>query len=365
LRPSKRIPLLIFVLLCAQSVGAQDRPSSSSSAASGGDFQQWEPLGPIPVDQAGAGRRGYVLPGESAEVTAPGASQFSFHTVAANDFFREEANGFLITQRYEAHTVALDYRRGFKIGMFPRFELGGQIQFHQSDSGVLNGFIHAFESSIASLMGSSSAINELRTSAATLPPLGTFITKDGRSIYGAPGSGSGFGDLSLVAKALLWEGAPSSSDAVSARVAMNVSGKSQFTEGNFAGVGVSLDKQLSGWSAFHGDVRANIFLDRVSQWGLPLKRSSFAFSVGPEVKLARNTSLNVQIDGSATPYLPTGTMAFDVGYGDVTFGVSHRFRAGQRHLLAQIYARENMNLPFHIRWNTDPDLSLGIKVTVR
>ena len=72
--------------------------------------------------------------------------------------------------------------------------------------------------------------------------------------------------------------------------------------------------------------------------------------------------MNLQIDGSTTPYLPTGTAAFDMAYGDVTLGLNHRFTAGRRPLLAQVYARENMNLPFQVRWNTDPDLSVGIKV---
>jgi len=31
---------------------------------------------------------------------------------------------------------------------------------------------------------------------------------------------------------------------------------------------------------------------------------------------------------------------------------------------AQIYLRENMNLPFQVRWNTDPDLSVGLKATI-
>jgi len=147
----KNIPFLVVALLCATPLIAQDRPPPSSSPTSGGDAGQWEPLGPIPVDQAGAGRRGYVLPGESASVTAPGADQVSFHTVAANTFFREETKAFLITQRYEAHTVALGYRRGFKVGNFPRFELGGQVQFHQSDNGFLNGFISSFEGAFASV----------------------------------------------------------------------------------------------------------------------------------------------------------------------------------------------------------------------
>jgi len=31
---------------------------------------------------------------------------------------------------------------------------------------------------------------------------------------------------------------------------------------------------------------------------------------------------------------------------------------------AQLYMRENMNLPFSVRWNTDPDLSVGLKVRI-
>ena len=78
----------------------------------------WVPLGPAPVDQAGAGRRGYVLPTEGG-ITAAGTTQVSIHSVAANNFYREENSEFLITQRYETHTLGLDVRRGFKPHGFP------------------------------------------------------------------------------------------------------------------------------------------------------------------------------------------------------------------------------------------------------
>ena len=337
----------------------------SAASAPSLDAPPWEPLGPIPVDQAGAGRRGYVLPSESADVTAPGANQWSFHVVAANTFYREETDHFLITQRFETHTVGLGYRRGFKVGAWPRFELGGQIQFTESDTGVLNGFIGGFEDLWVSITGSGSAKNQLRTSAATQPPPGTVVVREGQTIYRAGGTGSGFGDVYLVGKALLLDGDPSSTDTrVAARVAFNLSGSSEFTEGNFAGIGVSVDRKLLTWMAVHGDLRTNIFLDRSSQWGLPLSRASLAFSVGPELRLARYTSISLQIDGCNTPYLPTGVAAFDEDYGDITLGLAHEFKAGGRRFLAQVYARENLNLPLQVRWNTDPDFSIGVKATV-
>jgi hypothetical protein len=353
------------VLLFTRPVIAQDRPMPSA-AAPRIDGTQWEPLGAIPVDQAGAGRRGYVLPGESTDITEPGADQVSFHAVAANAFYREQTGAFLISQRYEAHTMALGYRRGFKVGSFPRFEIGGQVQLTESDNGFLNGFIQRFEDMWVSVSGRTSAKNQLRANAATLPPLGTLVTKNGRPLYSAAGNGSGFGDVYVVANALLREAAPSSNDTrVAARVALNLAGKSEFTQGNFAGMGVSVDTKLSGWAAFHTDIRGNLFLNRTSHWGLPLKRGSFAFSAGPELKLARNSSISLQIDGSTTPYRTTGVVAFDEDYGDITLGLSHRFTAGRRRVVTQIYARENMNLPFRVRWNTDPDLSIGIKATIR
>jgi hypothetical protein len=75
--------------------------------------------------------------------------------------------------------------------------------------------------------------------------------------------------------------------------------------------------------------------------------------------------VSVQIDGNSTPYLPTGTTAFDKGYGSITIGLGHRFSAGRTSVVSQIYARENMNLPFRVRWNTDPDASFGIKISLR
>jgi hypothetical protein len=127
---------------------------------------------------------------------------------------------------------------------------------------------------------------------------------------------------------------------------------------------VSVDHKLSERVAVHGDVRANLFLDRDSPLGLPLKRMSLAFSAGPEFRVARNTSFSLQVDGSGTPYLPTRTVAFDDAYGALTLGLSHRFGVGRRRVLAQIYARENMTLPFRIRMNTDPDLSIGVKLGI-
>ena len=51
----------------------------------------------------------------------------------------------------------------------------------------------------------------------------------------------------------------------------------------------------------HGDVRATVVLDRISTWGLPLRRAALAFSVGPEIRLGRSSSINLQWDGSTTP----------------------------------------------------------------
>jgi hypothetical protein len=100
-------------------------------------------------------------------------------------------------------------------------------------------------------------------------------------------------------------------------------------------------------------------------WNLPLKGWAYGFSVGSELKLSTNSSFNLQVGGSSTPYAPTGTTAFDRGNGDITFGLAHRFRAGSRDITAHFYARENLNLPFRVRWNTDPDLSIGVKATIR
>jgi hypothetical protein len=352
--------VILLVLAIGQPVFAQD-----DVPPSGSDSGRWEPLGQVPVDQAGAGRRGYAIAGENPDVAAPGMNQIAVHTVAANNFFREQTTDYLITQRYETHTLALDFRHGVTTRFFPRLELGAQVQVSERDSGFLNGFIAGFESLCLSMTGVQSAKTQLRDGVTPLP-LGAFVTKDGHTIYGAPGAGAGIGDFFFVAKALLRD-APSASNGtrVAARIGLNLSGTSEFAEGNFVGLGASLEKKLTKWAAFQGDVRANLALDRVSQWNLPLKRSTFGFSAGPELRLARDSSVSIQIDGNSTPYLPTGTTAFDKGYGSITIGLGHRFRTGRTAVVSQIYARENMNLPFRVRWNTDPDASFGIKLTLR
>src|SRR5262249_20214204 len=155
--------------LLARPLAAQEAPGTLPSE----DAARWTPLGPVPVDEAGAGRRGYVLALESAEVTAPGRHELSWHAVAANVFYREERGDVLISQRFDTHTVAFGYRRGFSVGKFRQLELGGQLQFTESDAGVLNRFIEGFENVWVSLTGNESARNNLRTNPAARPPLGS------------------------------------------------------------------------------------------------------------------------------------------------------------------------------------------------
>jgi hypothetical protein len=354
----------VLALLLASPVVAQDRSSPPASPSAIDDPGPSRPLGLLPVDQAGAGRRGYAISGESADVAEPGASELSLHTVAANNFYRNQTDPYSISQRDESHTVALGYRRGFTLGQLPRVELGGQIQLHERDSGFMNGFISGFESLWVSMTGATSAKNQLRT--ATSPvPLGTLVTHGDRLLYQTAGDSSGFGDLRFMAKTLLHDSASAAGPRVAARVVVNVSGASAFSEGNFAGIGVGIDKPLSPRIFFHGDVRASLLLDRVSSWNLPLKRATFGFSAGPELKLGANSSVGLQFDGNTTPYQPTGSAAFDASYGSITFGLSHRVRTTRTPLLVQAYARENLNLPFSVRWNTDPDLAVGLKITVQ
>ena len=349
---------LLCVIVIARSASAQDAtPSSADSTPSG----RWVPLGSAPVDQAGAGRRGYVLPGEDSDVAAVGSNRFAIHAVAANSFYREQNSQFLVSQRYETHTIGVDFRRGFKVDGFPRFEIGGQIQLHERDGGVLNGFILNVERFWASLTGYEQSTNQLRTQGAMAPPLGISILRDGSPIYRNDGGGSGIGDVYASAKAALLDGDPSSNTPrVSARIGINAAGSARFSQGHFVGVGVSLDQKLSERVAFHADVRATQPLDRTSVWNLSLRRWVYGFSAGPEFRLGTNSSLNLQVDGSSTPYQPTGTLAFDRGYGALTFGLGRRFGP----VVAQLYVRENMDLPFKVRWNTDPDLSVGLKFRI-
>lgn len=356
-----RTAVFVGVLINARPLLAQEPAAQTPAAADAGN---WVPLGLTPVDQAGAGRRGYVLAGESADVTQPGSQQLSIHAVAANNFYREQGNGFSITQRLETHTLAFGYRRGFKLRSWPRFEVGGQLQLTEGDEGFLNGFISGTENLVARLSGRQSARNLWR-SAELMPPLGMSVTRDGQSVYQATQYRSGFGDFSIVGKALVRDGSPASDRTrVAIHAGINISGRSAFAAGNFVGFGISVDKKVVSRLAVHADLRATYFIDRVSPWNLPLKRESLAFSAGPELRLVGRSSMIIQMDGNASPYLPTGAAAFDHGYGDVTFGFNHPFNRSQHQLIAQVYMRENLNLPFRVRWNADPDLALGIKFTL-
>jgi hypothetical protein len=360
----KKSFVFVFALLLASAAMAQEQTSSEVPPPPA-ERTAWEPLGPIPVDHAGAGRRGYGVVGEGADVANPGASTLSLHAVAANNFYREQSDRFVVSQRDETHTFALEYRRGFSAGRWRRVEFGGQVQLHQRDTGFLNGFIAGFEDMWVSMTGAKSAKNELRSGAAPGLPPGTVMMRDGQVLYRAPGNDAALGDVRLVAKALLRDSAFATGGArVAARFVVNASGASSFTEGNFAGFGVSVAKPLTTWAVLHGDARATILLDRVSDWSLPLKRMTFGFTASPELKLTVNSSFNLQFDANTTPYEPTGSTAFDKGYGAVTLGVSHRMSAKQTPLLVQAYVRENLNLPFRVRWNTDPDLAVGLRITL-
>jgi len=39
----------------------------------------------------------------------------------------------------------------------------------------------------------------------------------------------------------------------------------------------------------------------MSSWNLPLKRTTVGFSIGPELRLSRGSSVSVQLDGTTTP----------------------------------------------------------------
>jgi hypothetical protein len=353
----KHTSLLLCSLLLARPVVAQDTPPSTLSAASVGELTPWQPLGPAPVDQAGSGGRGYVLAGENADVVPPGAQELSLQSVIANYFYLETRNNLTISQRFETHTLALEYRRGFKVATLPLFDVGVQWQVQESDPGKLNGFITMFEDFVHA---------SLRSRLPVPPPLGMAITQNHKAIYHAPVNGAGIGDLSFVVKAALRDGDPSSrTTRVAVRLEANVAGASRFTEGNLAGAGISFDRKVRERLALHGDLRADVVLDRVSAWNLPLKRGVIAYSWGPEFRLSRKMSLDLQVDGSTTPYQPTGTVGLDANYGDLTFGVNRRFAAGRRWIIVQWYGRENVNMPFSVRWNTDPDFAIGMKLGIR
>lgn len=349
-RPVRSVLCVLCVVVVA---------SSASAQTSGG----WVPLGSAPVDQAGSGRRGYVLHPEDGAVAAAGSNRISIHGVSANSFYREEKDVFHVTQRFETHSIAVDYRRGFKVGRFPRFELGAQVQLHERDNGFMNGFILNVESFWTSLTGYRKSTNELRVHGALRPPMGTRILRNGDPVYERYGGGSGIGDVYATGKVALVEDDDPASRVprVSARVALNVAGSAAYTEGNFVGAGLSVDQKVSDGVALHVDVRAARSLDETSVWNLPLRRWTYSFSVGPEFRLPMKSSLNLQIDGGTAPYRATGTLAFDKGYGDLVFGLGRRFGP----VAAQLYVRENMNLPFRVRWNTDPDLSVGLKLTIQ
>jgi hypothetical protein len=338
--------VLTVLLLVARGANAQDREGSP-----------WEPFGPAPVDEAGSAGRGYALGGEGSDVLKPGVSQLSLHNVFANYFYLENRGDFTISQRFEEHTLALDYQRGVRVRTWPRFELSAQLQVHESDAGILNGFITGFEDFVHA---------PLRRNLPEPPPPGMSIVQNGRVVYQAPINGAGVGDLSLVVKAPLRDrDARSRATQVALRVAVNVRGASMFTAGNFVASGLSIGRKMTERIALHGDVRVSVPLDHMGVWHLPLKREVVAYSWGSEFRVANHTSFDVQVDNSTSPYHTTGSIGLDANYGNIDLAVSHRFTASGHHVIAQAYAQENMNMPFKVRWNMDPDLTIGLKFTIR
>lgn len=360
-----RCVVLAAALLLPNVALAQAPVSSPSAPPSSGGEGNWEPLGQLPVDGAGAGRRGYTLPAEDTGVTPPGVNRFWLHAVMSNNLYGEETKNFRVSVRYETQTAALGFSRGFKLGKVPRVDIGGQIQVNRRGTGVLNGFIAGFEDFWVGLTGNEGSKSALREPGAALPPLGTEIAPSGRPVY-RDDVGSGFGDVYLVGRLALADGAPSSrAPRAAARMALNIAGPARFSSGNFLGYGLSVDTKLVSRLAAQGDLRITFPLGRTSASGLPLKPVLVGFSIGPELGLTRNASISVRYSGDGTPYEPTGTKAFDTGYGDVSLGFGYRARLGTRAVVTQVYARENLVLPLLVRPNIDPDLSLGVKISIR
>src|SRR5262249_6755547 len=102
----------------------------------------------------------------------------------------------------------------------PRFDIGVQWQVHESDAGMLNGFITGFEDFVHA---------SLRSRLPVPPPHGMAITRNDKALYQAPVNGAGVGDLSFVVKAALRDGDPSSrTTRVAVRLEANVVGASRF-----------------------------------------------------------------------------------------------------------------------------------------
>lgn len=116
--------------------------------------------------------------------------------------------------------------------------------------------------------------------------------------------GSGLGDVYAVAKIALLEGSVSCAHRASRRVLRSTCRAAAFSEGRYLGMGLSLDQKLSEGAAYHIDIRATRVLDDLSPWNLPLRPWTYAFSVGPELRLPKSSSFNLQFDASSTPYRP-------------------------------------------------------------
>ena len=218
-----RVYVLMIVVLGARAAMAQNLEASG-----------WAPIGPAPAE-ADSGGRGYVVADDTSDVLDPGVSEVSLDSGIANYFYLDNSRDVSISQRFETHTLALDYRRGVKLHKGPRLEWGAQLQVHESDGGILNGFITTFEDLVHA---------SLRSKLAVPPPPGMSIIQNDRVVYQAPANSRGFGDVSLVVKAPLRDrDVRSRATRVAVRVSANVRGASTFTAGNFIGSGISIDQK--------------------------------------------------------------------------------------------------------------------------
>lgn len=340
---------------------ASQAPTAPTSRVS--ESQGWVPLGPLPVDEAGTTGRGYQAPPDGAGLVEPGRNQIALHLAAANYLYGEERAGFRIAEKFETHTAAIEFRRGFSNRVLRRFELGGQLQVHRNTEGFLNGFIGGFEKLVARTTGHQSAVNTLRTDLSRDWPLINLVEKDGQDFYRREGPVSGLGDVALFVRTALTGDPSAGSATLAARVMVNIAGSEALTSGNYVSAGLSASKRVLGWLALHGDARVSLPIDRDNRAGLPLKRGTVGAMGAAEFRVSQKTSLDLQFDVNGTPYAATGTRAFDRPYSAIELGISRLW--GNR-VLTQLYGRENMNMrPMQVQPNLDPDFSVGIKLTIR
>jgi hypothetical protein len=338
-------------------------PSAALAVLKGGAF---EPKGPLPAGEYSGSLRGPAMAGDGTAVTPAGRITLGAGVRADNFLTRESGPRGSVLQKFENQVATLDLRRGVSAPL--PTEIGVQVRIIQRDEGLMNGFISGWEHMTARAFGNQGLINPNRSGPGAVTGIHDEVTVGGRSAGDSGAVGPRLGDVTVGVKTALIEAVPGSFvTSLAARAAVNLAVGGPFSNGPWAGVGLSAQRRIAGKLYANADLRVTQPLEARDSRGLTVGRS-VGTTVGLEYGVNDKTSVGIQLDSQSSPYRNTGVHALDDRYSDVTFGVSRvATLLGQKAVL-RFWGKEDFNTAakrgMKLAPHGDTDFQAGASITV-